>query len=598
MANNPTLVKRFNNDFRAKLVNNWATQLFNAIQGVTSTGTETVLDAIEAGMSGLTSKQKETDRNWKDMHLPLAYILGQNKQAAETALSEFPEEYIRVHTGLFGDIDIDPRKLADGRTGLSKLGHWWYDKNDKVNQWLSKVSGAKAQELHFRYAIIRGVLDQVVRAKSDGKVTLDEANKSDTLTKYVTEQDVKRAVDKALRVTFASEMDTPIGKALKRGYDKLDSVLPVLLNPVTFARFTYTTSRGMVVNPLLFGALDRKSTTGYTSRSVAKGVMAWSAVAIAGQLLSAFGDDDDKWYTLKIGDTTYDVRRWYPASAYFWIAHVIRGIKDGRPLPTGEDILEGIASLETDYFQYGAGMEMLGSIKNAYDTQDASKLGSSSARLIGSYFSGLVRFFKPMKDALAQFDKEEATFRETEDTALSKFGAEMSKSLPGVGRLINNPSTDAVTGEPIVDPFPAGRIFGVKMVHPSFLQPNESVATEWANRLFQFTPTGEWDPDAKKAFFIRRRLLNAVRRGEVKPDDLDTRIDQLVKDGKLTEKSAGTLRKDLKLSELQYKLKYAYKPGKEKRNPAMDKKLDKVLSKATEAEKKEINDVVGNRMKD
>jgi hypothetical protein len=44
-------------------------------------------------------------------------------------------------------------------------------------------------------------------------------------------------------------------------------------------------------------------------------------------------------------------------------------------------------------------------------------------------------------------------------------------------------------------------------------------------------------------------------------------------------------------------LKYSYKPGKEKRDEKQDKKLQKVLSVATEEEKKEIQRVIGNRMK-
>jgi polyhydroxyalkanoate synthesis regulator phasin len=596
MATTPNLIKRFNNDFRAKLVNNWFTQAFNAVQGGVMTGFETLaLDPIEQGIATLQGKKPGTERQWKDTILPLAYIFSTNRQAAELALSEFPEEYFRVHTGLFGDIEIEPRRIAEDKTGLSKIAHKWFDWNDSVvNPWLSKVSGAKAQELHFRYAIINGVFDQIIRAKSKGTETLKSAEDNSTLAKYITETDAKRAVDKALRVTYASEMDTPTAKKLKHAYDKLDSILPVLLNPVTFARFTYTTTRGMVLNPLIFGALDGKD---YSTRSFAKGVTAWSGVVAAYVLMGAFGDDDDKWYTLTVNGTTYDVRRWFPASSYFYVAHVIRSMKEGRPLPTPTELLGGFASLETEYFQYGAAFQFATEdVPKAYMEQDLDPLGRGASRLVGSYFAGMLRFFKPMKDALAQLDKDEATIRDYDDTAKDQFIKEVSKSLPVVSRW-TKPQTDAVTGEPIVAKAPLARAIGINVVHPSFMQAKESPATEWANRLFTFTPDGEWTADEKRAFYIRKRLLNAVRRGEVKPGDLDGRIDQLVKEGKLTPKSAKTLRDNLTLSELAYKLKYSYKPGKEKRDEKQDKKLQKVLSVATEEEKKEIQQVIGNRMK-
>jgi len=590
MSTNPTLIKRFNNDFRAKVVNNWGTQIFNAVQGGVNNVAETVfLDGIETALRGLgvnIGQDNMTERQFKDLFLPVAYMFGNQKQIAEQALSEFPEEYIRVHTGLFGDIDLTQRKIAEGKTGVSWLAHSYFDQMDRLNNVMSTISGAKLQELHFRSAVVSGVLDQIVRAKSKGKETLKSATENRTLTKYVTETDAKNAVDKALKVTFASEIDTRIGKALKKGYDQLDNVLPVILNPVTFARFTYTTTRNMVANPLLFGALDTKN---YSTRNFAQGVMAWGGVAIAAGLMSAFGGDDDKWDTLTVDGKTFSIKRFFPLSAYFYVAHLIKSTSEGRPLPGYKDLLEGFASLETDYFNYGAPMEFaFEAVPKAYREGSLDPLGGSSARLLASYFAGQMRFFKPMKDALASVDKEEATMRDWDDSAQQKALSELSKSIPGIVRF-GKPKIDPITDKPIEQVAPLAKFLGLNFVHPSFMNPKDSVATEWANRLFEMSfKGGKQTAEEREASFIRKRIKNEIRAGRLAPADVESKITEFVEAGKLSEAQGKRLKTDIKLSELQEKLKYNF--------TTTDKgdleRLRKVWGKATDEEKNDIREVL------
>jgi hypothetical protein len=267
-------------------------------------------------------------------------------------------------------------------------------------------------------------------------------------------------------------------------------------------------------------------------------------------------------------------------------------------LPKPKEILEGYASLETDYFQYGAGMEMAGTLYEASQgRKDVSDVGASGAKLAGAYLSGLLRFIKPMKDTLAQFDDEESKMRDFSDSAQDKFIKEISKSLPMVSQHIA-PQKDAVTGEDVKMKAPMARWAGVNIVHPSFLSPKQTPATEWAERLFQFVPTKEWTEEERKAFYIRKRLKSAVLRGEVKPQELNDRINQFVKEKKLTERAAATLKKDLLLTELQVRVKYGYKPGvREDVRAQMNKKLNKIEHYATEQEKKDIQSVIGNRLK-
>lgn len=584
---NPNAMKRFNNDFRAKLVSNYGTQIFNAIQAMTvSTPAEALLDLFEAGLRTFINIGESSNIRAIDVILPYSYIFANNRQIAENALSQFPEEYYKVHSGLLGDIDIEPLQLADTKTGVMKSVHKWFDLNEKLNDKLAHLTGAKLQEMHFRNATIAANFDQVIRSKTKGKMNLQKAMADGTLTDYITETDAKRAADRALRVTMASQIDDPLGIQLKRGYDWLDNYVPVLLNPVTFARFTYTATKVMVANPLLFGAMDSSKLggEGYSTRSIAKGVLAWSTVAIAYGLMSALGGDDDKWYTLypmgKDG-VVLDIRRTYPLAAFFYMAHLIKETGEGRPRPSLSEFLGGFASLETEYFQYGAPMELLG---NTFDsTKSWDDVGSSSARVLGGYFAGWLRFFKPMRDTLAQFDAEERAYREDPETAKDKFINEISRTLP-VSRLSGQKKKLGIDGKPIEQKFPIGRIFGVNIANPAMAKNKDSVATDWANTLFPFSGAGgQMTPEQRKLASARSMIKEAKRRGET------INVEQALKnmDATLSKESLGRLKDELKYSELGAKIKYNFGD-----NEKDIKALQKVWGYATPSEKVEITKVL------
>jgi hypothetical protein len=592
LADDSNVIKRFNNDMRAKFVSNWGTQLFNVIQSTTVTNpTEVMLDLFNSGLKAVGLDIGNTpDINAKDVLLPMSYLFANNRQMAEFALAEFPDQFFQVHTGLLGDIDIEPVNLAQNKTNkVSKIAHGWFDANQRLNNKLAQITGAKLQEMHFRNAMVAGTMDQIVRRKSKGAETLQSAIENGTLKNFITEEDAQYAADKALRVSFAAQIDDAAGKALKRAYDKVDNILPIFLNPVTYARFTYTATKVMVANPILFGALDSKTLggKGYDNRSVASGILAWSGIALAYGLLANFGGDDDEWYTLKFGDTTFDIRRTFPLSTYFYMAHLLKDFKDGKPAPTAKDLIEGFASLETDYFTYGPGLELAGAIRDkAAGTKEWSDVGASSSRMLGNFMAGYLRFFKPMRDALAQFDKEEAKLRFYNNSSADKFVQEISKSIPGVARAYGAEVQKDAEGSEILQPFPAGRMFGVNVVHPSFLTPERSTATDWAMRLFRFEGAGgEMSSEDRRAWQMRRTIKNAIRRGTPK-EKIEGQMKEYRK--RFGERSFDRLRDELKLSEMAAQIKYNF--------GMTDKKdlqsLKKVWNYATEEEKGELRKVL------
>jgi len=596
---------RFNNLMRAAFVNNWVTQIFNAVQSTAvATPTQMALDGItQLMLRGGLNIGENTEINLKDILLPEAYIFANNKQLAEQALAHFPEEYFRIHAGILGDIEIDKVAQADTAPKATKWLHTLLDYGDKGTDFLSKLSISKVQEMYFRNAIIASRFDQLIQAKSKGTETLESALKNGQFAKLVTEKDATKIADDALEVTFASEINDPIGKKLKSAYDVLDNFVPIFLNPVTYARFTYTTTKVMVANPLLFGAMDAKAAggRGYNTKSVAKGVLAWSGVAVAYALTSALGGDDDRWDTLYVNGTDnppLSIKRFFPLSAYFYVAHLIRQYKEGGTPPTYEDLLEGFMSLETEYYTYGPGMELGGSVINyGRGTGSGDEVGRAGARMMGNFFGGLLSVLKPAKLALSAIDDEEATLRDDSDTAKEKFISEISRSVPGAIRLSDAPKKiDPVTDKPILQPWILGRAVGLNFVHPSFLANKDSAATQWANRVFSYEGgSSKMSAEDRNAYFIRKRLKEAVRRGEIDLTTANEKAQQYLAKI-LTPESLKRLQGELKLSELQSKIKAGFSQPDDPKKAAKElRDLRVVWEKATDQEKEDIRKILSTK---
>jgi len=244
-------------------------------------------------------------------------------------------------------------------------------------------------------------------------------------------------------------------------------------------------------------------------------------------------------------------------------------------------MLEGFASLETDYFQYGPALELASNLTDS--TKSWGDVGDSSSRLLGNYLAGLTRYFKPMRDTLAQFDAEERAYREDPKTAQDKFINEVSRSLPGLIRLSHQEKKFDIKGKPVEQQFPIGRVFGVNIANTAFSKNKDSAATEWANTLFPFVGGTEMTPDDRKAASARTAIREAKRSGK------SVDIHQALKNMRteLSEGSIARLKDELEYSELGAKIKYSFGD-----NPKDVQALQTVWSHATDTEKKEIRKVL------
>ncbi|MGI8493853.1 MAG: hypothetical protein ACR2L1_00895, partial [Pyrinomonadaceae bacterium] len=603
------LIKRANNLYRGALVANPATQIFNAVQAITGAIPQEVFTDIAdtavrrvGRQLGITNTLDEIapETRFRDAANVFGYILGNQKQLAEDILTHFPDEAFRMLTGLMPDVDLDSSAIEQGANKVSKIVHKGLDKADAVIKKLATFSGAELQEAHFRTAVFTASLANQLRVSKVELKDILAKNEAGNINPKI----IEAAVDKALRVTFAERMDDDaLGKHLKQIYNFTDNYVPVLLNPVVYARFTYTITKS-VINAHTFGMLDSKTFggKGYNSRSFAKGLYGMAAIALSYGLLGLFNNDDEKWYQWRLAgkdNSPIDIRRFFPVSGYAFTANLIKSKIEGRPLPPFSEFIEGFASLDLDQYGRSAGLTEIKAVYNTIagnDIDALDNLGVSSARFAGNTLSGVLRFFKPFRDIYATIDEEEAKYRDYGDSALGAFGEEISRNIP-TGRLWNAPvKQNPVTGEDVKQIFPAGRVIGLNFTNPMFTRPKPTVAEQNARQLFPSTYTGDgsiMSSAERETYAIKRELKEAVRRGDLSTADAKKRIAGFVAQGKLSADAAKLLNKNLAMTDLQEIINRAYTPGDKKDV----KKLEWLKNKMTDQEKTDVNEIVSEKNK-
>jgi hypothetical protein len=602
-------MKRFNDDLRAKNILSWSTQLFNLVQSTTvQTPALLVNDLIALGLHNAGIRVGNTQEvaplpRLRDILLPYAYMFSSQKALAAGALSNFPTAYFKVMAGLMGDVNLEPEPESvktQSRTIIGRTAHKWFDLQEKVNEKLSTFTFAKMQEFHVRAAHVVATLDQIVRRKSGGQETLASVMAANNLRRYITAEEAEYAARRALLATAATEIEGQVGREFKRAYNYLDNYLPLVLNPITYARFLYTTTMSLVVNPLTFGALDKAGKDGepgkmfggrgYNTRSIAWGIQGYGLLVAMGLLKSMLGDKDDDWYVIRIADQPIDMRRFWPLSAYLWLADRFKKTIQGAPLPTPNDVLEGLASLETDFFLYGAGVDF---VTTLYDKAIGRKawgdLGASVARLGGNILASYAAFFRPFKYIVSQFSEEEAAVKVFKDTAKDKFLNELNRTVPFVARLSDAEKVRGVDNEVATVPFPLGRLIGLNFIHKDLVAPKKTPALLTAERLLAYSgPQREMSPEEKQAFKERTIIKNAIRRegGSQRVMRAIWRYKQ-----KYGERKAERLLTELRIGPLAAIIKY---------NVGFDEKKDiqalrSIWALATDEEKQQIRRVLAEK---
>jgi hypothetical protein len=164
----------------------------------------------------------------------------------------------------------------------------------------------------------------------------------------------------------------------------------------------------------------------------------------------------EKWYEGRLPDgRTVDLRPFFPAAPYLLIADVIKRSQDNTLDQAFEtkDILQGLSGAQ---FRAGTGLyvtdQLLKDLSGASGNLDKAKTITTS--WLADVGAGFLQPFSTFKDFYAQYDPEEAVYRDTKDNPL----AALVRPIPGAQQALGVPAAPSATREgPLTTEDPALR---------------------------------------------------------------------------------------------------------------------------------------------
>jgi hypothetical protein len=161
----------------------------------------------------------------------------------------------------------------------------------------------------------------------------------------------------------------------------------------------------------------------------------------------------EKWFEAKTDSgKTFDLRPFFPAAPYLLVADVIKRAQDGSIDLAFEtkDILQGLTGAQ---FRAGGGLyvadELIRDLSSAGTNTEKAK--TIATQWLANLGSGFLVPFQQFKDFYAQYNPEEAVYRDAKDSAVGT----LVRSIPGAQRAIGVPEAELPTregGSTTVDP--------------------------------------------------------------------------------------------------------------------------------------------------
>lgn len=205
-------------------------------------------------------------------------------------------------------------------------------------------------------------------------------------------------------------------------------------------------------SPAGFANVISKLVTKKGREQIAKGdVSALSKAMLGSTLLYAayeFRNSNtagEKWYEAKTpSGKTFDLRPFFPAAPYLLVADLIKRAQDGSLDLAFEskDILQGLTGAQ---FRAGGGLyvadELIRDLSSAgTNTEKAKQIASTWIANLGA---GFLNPFQQFKDFYAQYNPEEAVYRDAKDS----FAGTLLRSVPGAQTALGIPEAEMPTRE-------------------------------------------------------------------------------------------------------------------------------------------------------
>ena len=420
--------RRLDNVRRGLMVTQLATAVRNFESQVTRVGVNTLQKSFDNAMQTMggylfpswrTAAKANPTESFKGFVNIFKQFTPKNfkkvKADTDKILSSFASQQDRLFLRYSSDVVNTTGKFT-GRPieGLEKATHFLNFAN-------------RFQEFITRRSVFQSELAEIISNNKDfyNGQTLENLINSNN-TKFIKEDDIAKAIDTALEVTFAKEFsdDTFAGLFIK------------LINKIPFTGSLAIPYPRFLMNSLKFhmdfsptGLLKFLSKT--EREALAKGDTSTISKAAIGtaMLTTAYYLRNqeyagEKWYEFKWGDKTIDTRPLNPFAAYLFVADTVKRLNNGtfRSLD-----LKGIASVFLGT-RGGTGLYLVDRLIDAFTGENpALKTDEEIKKFATKILTGFAVPLQQFQDAAGQFFPEMAKVK---DTSSSPIKGEFLKRIP------------------------------------------------------------------------------------------------------------------------------------------------------------------------
>lgn len=255
--------------------------------------------------------------------------------------------------------------------------------------------------------------------------------KSEVADKFGEMLDKLGRVGTVARVVGTTIMPFPrfMMNALKFQFDYSPAGFTRLLSPTTTRLFSPTELKKIA-----------EGDTGVLSKGLIGSTMLYGAYQFRNS-----ENAGEKWYEGRLpSGKTVDLRPYFPAAPYLLVADVIKRAQDNtldQAFQTA-DILQGLSGAQ---FRAGTGLyvtdQLLKDLSGAAGNLDKAKTVVTS--WLADVGAGFLQPFSTFKDFYAEYDPEEAVYRDTKDNPL----AALVRPIPGAQQAMGVPAAPSATRE-------------------------------------------------------------------------------------------------------------------------------------------------------
>jgi len=306
-----------------------------------------------------------------------------------------------------------------------QLNESFAQQTNEVLQELGEEGTIDANEFILTKIIKDGKFKQVFGTK-DGQKMLD------------------KAVDEALSFTYQKAPDLPIARAFVQGIHQAPflttSLVPFPRFVANAMRFTYEYSPMYLTNKRVLTQLVGKGNED-NYEQVSKALVGTGLYAAAYAFRGSENAGENWWEYKKDDGSTFDMRPFFPAAPFLFIADMVRRANEGDPVVGDRNfIVDVIQALTGTQFRAGFGIYALDSALN--DVFSEGSIDEKAEKLSGNFLANIVSTYTiPLtagQDLYNTFlsPDDERIVRQTQSTNLTELIANKSLArLPGNFRL-------------------------------------------------------------------------------------------------------------------------------------------------------------------